>query len=390
MLPLLQAIHAQGGSARPRDLYDDVAERLGVSEDNRTSTTTINGRSVNLFERRVRWCRQTAVVKGLISKEADRVWRLTETANCKLGNIVQGKIVTFAISEQGAFLCGSAEDVVGIIEPGSLSLIMTSPPYPLLTPKAYWGVQSDLWVGWLLELCAKWKDLLTPEGSMMLNIGPVFKKGVPAQQLHVERLIIGLEDQLGIHLLQRLDWFSPTKMPSPLEWVSQKRMRVTNSVEPILWCSPSPFAHGNNRNLLRPYTAGGLRAIEKPRLKKRPGGFVFGPGSFKDCGGSIPPSLITATPCGKEEVRYRKAVRAAGREPHPAILPAAVAQFGIKLATEVGDTVYDPFCGSGTVVAESLKLGRKAIGSDRSFEYLEGAMIRCQVEQLEMNQVFHL
>src|ERR1035438_4055031 len=54
-------------------------------------------------------------------------------------------------------------------------------------------------------------------------------------------------------------------------------------------------------------------------------------------------------------------VRAAGLEPHPAILPAAVARFGIQLATDPGEVVYDPMCGSGTVAVEAMKLGRKAI-----------------------------
>jgi DNA modification methylase len=165
---------------------------------------------------------------------------------------------------------------------------------------------------------------------------------------------------------------------------------VTQSVEPLLWLSPNPMAYGNNRHCLRPYSPEGLRSIEKPRLNKRPSGFSFGAGSFRNQGGSIPPSLITATPTGKEEVRYRKAVRAAGRIPHPAILPAAVARFGIQLATDVGDTVYDPFSGSGTVVAESLKLGRKAIGSDRALEYLESSLIRCESENLQMTRVLQL
>ena len=86
-------------------------------------------------------------------------------------------------------------------------------------------------------------------------------------------------------------------------------------------------------------------------------------------------------------MRYRKAVRAAGLEPHPAILPAAVARFGIQLATDPGDVVYDPMCGSGTVAVEAMKLGRKAIASDRSYAYLESAMLRCQAEKVEMNRV---
>ena len=32
----------------------------------------------------------------------------------------------------------------------------------------------------------------------MLSIGSVFKEGVAAQQLHVERLLVKLEDELGV------------------------------------------------------------------------------------------------------------------------------------------------------------------------------------------------
>jgi DNA modification methylase len=68
-------------------------------------------------------------------------------------------------------------------------------------------------------------------------------------------------------------------------------------------------------------------------------------------------------------------------------LPAAVARFGIQLATDPVDVVYDPMCGSGTVAVEAMKLGRKAIASDRSYAYLESAMLRCQAEKIAMNPV---
>jgi hypothetical protein len=118
MLPLLQTLQERGGSARPRDLYGDIADQVGVTAEERSATVNIGGRKINAFERRVRWVRQTAVMRGLISKEEDRVWRLTEAANAKLGNIQRGTIFTFAISESGAFLWANAEDAVGVIEPG--------------------------------------------------------------------------------------------------------------------------------------------------------------------------------------------------------------------------------------------------------------------------------
>lgn len=382
MLPLLESIDRHGGAARPRVLYDEIAEKLNLAPDARQHVIDCGGVQTNAFERKVRWTRQTAVIKGLIDKSEPSIWRLTSLARTKLGNIQRSVVLTFALSGQGAFLWANAEDALAVIEPGSVDLLMTSPPYPLLRPREYGNLPANEWVDWMLSLCEGWCDLLAPAGSMILNIGPCWKPGIPAQQLHIERLLVRMEDQLGVHLLQRLDWHSPTKLPTPLSWVGIRRMRVTSSVEPLLWLSPNPTAKGNNLNVLRPYSPNGLRAMEKPRTRKRPSGIQFGTRSFVDRGGSIPPSLLSAAPTGVEEVRYRRAARAHGLDPHPAILPAAVARFGILLATEPDDLVYDPFAGSGTVAVEALKLGRRALASERSRIYLEGALVRCEAEGL--------
>ncbi|HEX4581151.1 MAG TPA: DNA methyltransferase, partial [Acidobacteriaceae bacterium] len=123
-----------------------------------------------------------------------------------------------------------------------------------------------------------------------------------------------------------------------------------------------------------------------PRLTRRPSGIQFGENSFVDRGGSIPPSLITATPTEREDVRYRKAMREAGRKPHPAMMPASVARFGIQLATATDHVVYDPFSGSGTVAVEAMRLGRRAIASERSREYLEGSLIRARLAGFDLEQ----
>jgi site-specific DNA-methyltransferase (cytosine-N4-specific) len=105
------------------------------------------------------------------------------------------------------------------LTPGSVELLLTSPPYALLSQKEYGGVPLNRWVDWMLSLCEKWCSLLSPRGSMMLNIGRTWRRGEPAQELHIERLLVSLEDRLSIHLLQNIDWASPTKLPTPLPWV---------------------------------------------------------------------------------------------------------------------------------------------------------------------------
>ena len=391
LLPLLETIRDAGGAATPGAVYDEVAARLGVSDEVRNAAEIReDGRVTNLFERRVRWVRQTCVAKSLLSREKRGVWELTQKGAAKLGNIVRGAVLTLFETDRGIFLWANAEDALGVIERESVDCIMLSPPYPLIKTKEYGNLDERQWVEWMLRLCEGWRSLLKPSGSMFLNLGVCWTPGVPAQSLYMERLLVKLEDSLGIHLLQRLDWHSPTKLPTPLEWVGIRRVRVTPSVEPLLWLSPDPNnAKADNRNVLRAYSESGLRSIrgERSRNGDRPSGIKFGENSFVDRGGSIPPSLITATPCGVEERRYRKAVAAAGLEPHPAIMPAAVARFGIQLATDPDDVVYDPMAGSCTVPVEAMKLGRYAIASDRSRAYLETGEIRCHAEGIDTRRL---
>jgi DNA modification methylase len=65
-----------------------------------------------------------------------------------------------------------------------------------------------------------------------------------------------------------------------------------------------------------------------------------------------------------------------GLKMHPARFPSALPEFFIRLLTEQGDTVIDPFAGSNTtgVVAESL--GRQWIAMERVPEYLESSKVR--------------
>jgi site-specific DNA-methyltransferase (cytosine-N4-specific) len=267
-----------------------------------------------------------------------------------------------------------------------VDLIMTSPPYPLLKPREYGNTDHKRWVEWMLRECENWIPLLTSRGSMMLNVGNAWNAGVPSESSYIERLVIGLEDKLGMHLIQRLYWHNPAKLPAPMPWVAVQRLRVKQTVEPILWMEPTPHAKGNNRHVLTPYTKGGLKALKTDPRRARPCGYKFGENSFVDNGGAIPSSVITCATGDASDKRYQREERKAGRQAHPAIMPAAVARFGILLATDELDTVYDPMAGSGTVAVEAEKLNRFAIASERSREYLESARIRCLAEGLQIRE----
>ena len=71
---------------------------------------------------------------------------------------------------------------------------------------------------------------------------------------------------------------------------------------------------------------------------------------------------------------------------HPAPFPEELPTRLIKLYTYIGDTVLDPFVGSGTTVSAATKLGRRGIGIDVSYNYLH----RAQLELAQLEGKFEL
>lgn len=73
----------------------------------------------------------------------------------------------------------------------------------------------------------------------------------------------------------------------------------------------------------------------------------------------------------------------AQRNGHPAPFPIELPQRCIRLSTWPGETVLDPFAGSGTTLRAAYELGRKAIGVDLSEKYCEIAVKRLAQGVLE-------
>jgi hypothetical protein len=179
LLPLLEAIHDAGGIARPGELYDEVAKRMGLANEVRNLTVERPDRGkVNLFERRVRWARQTAIMKGLITTEQRGVWALTERANAKLHNIVRGAIVTLFETKNGIFIWVNAEDALGVIERGSIELLLSSPPYPLVKSKEGLSVWLAGFIKYFFQPRGySLEGSVTYSGECSSDHGEIFVKG---------------------------------------------------------------------------------------------------------------------------------------------------------------------------------------------------------------------
>jgi DNA modification methylase len=111
------------------------------------------------------------------------------------------------------------------------------------------------------------------------------------------------------------------------------------------------------------------------RAKTRPSGHVITAKFQRDHGGAIPSNLIER---GNNESNsdYIKASAAAGLRPHPARFPRALPDFFIRLLSEEGDIVLDPFAGSNMTGRTAEDLGRRWLSFELSPEYVEGSRLR--------------
>ncbi len=379
LLPLLTAIADAGGSLKAKAVAESVAEHIGLTPADRDRCErTPGGKRYNSFDRSIRWVQQLGKLRGLTANDGPGIWRLTETAEDKLENIRPGLAITIFENDNGVVLWATAEAVESKLADHSIDLVITSPPYNLQRAKEYDDHRLEArHIDWLLDRAAAWKRVLTETGSVILNLGDVWLPDSPTMSLYNERLLVQLVDSLGYHLIQRLVWENPSRLPSPAEYVTVRRIRVNPSTENLWWIAPTPNPKANNRNVLVPYSRHMQKTLARGTNEGiRPSGHVLSADSFRvDNGGAIHHNLIVAPNTASNSLYLRKC-REAGISPHPARFPEAIPEFAMRLTTEPGDVVFDPFAGSCTTAAVAQRLGRNFVVCDRSRHYLDGGVLQ--------------
>jgi len=295
---------------------------------------------------------------------------------------------------QGAAFLGDSLNLLGRVPTGSVNLVFTSPPYALHFKKEYGNAHKRDYVRWFIPFATEILRVLRDDGSFVLNIGGSYNEGKPTRSLYHFHLLIALVEEVGFHLAQECFWYNPAKMPMPAEWVTVRRVRIKDSVEYVWWFSKTPWPKASNVRVLKEYSPDMIRLSRRGvRPTVRPSGHVIRDSFDKiEAGGAIPANVVAGelpelldAPVPESMLKfgnnaandeYAKRSKEMGLKMHPARFPAALPEFFIKLLTEQGDTVIDPFAGSNTtgVVAEGLR--RRWIAIERVPEYLEASKVR--------------
>lgn len=274
----------------------------------------------------------------------------------------------------GSAYLGDALDLMKHIRKESVNLVMTSPPFALIRKKDYGNVEADEYVAWFKPFADEILRILTPDGSLVIHIGGSWAKGEAKKTLYNFDLLISLSKKLTF--IQDFYWFNPSKLPTPAEWVTVRRIRVKDAVDPIWWFSQSDKPKADNRRVLKPYSKSMLKLFQegyKPKL--RPSGHQISDKFNRRHEGAIPPNLLRIANTDSNS-RYLRMCRKEGIKPNPARYPQGLPRFFIKFLTDRGDKVLDPFGGSNTTGEVAEKLQRKWMCFDIVEEYLKGSMFR--------------
>jgi len=254
---------------------------------------------------------------------------------------------------------GDAREMPGL-EPQSVHLVLTSPPY--WTLKEYRDSEGQLghvenYDEFLEELDKVWKrcfEALLPGGRLICVVGDV---------------CLSRRENGGRHTVV------------PLHSSIQEHCRKLgyDNLAPIIWHKISNAAYeveGGSSFLGKPYEPNSVikNDIEFILMERKPGGYRAPDISTKVL------SVISVENHKKWFQQIWTGVTGASTKQHPAPYPLELAERLVRMFSFVGDTVLDPFMGTGTTTVAAAKWGRNSIGFEIDRHYYKLAQKRISEE----------
>jgi DNA modification methylase len=288
---------------------------------------------------------------------------------------------------------GDSFELASALEPGSVQCIVTSPPYYGLRDYNHpddpdqIGSESSIgeYVEHLVGLFRRLRTALADDGVVWLNIGDTYAgranagpaydgnrgKGRPGQMPKRKRTtsdapyksLIGVPWRVAIALIDdgwilrsEVIWSKPNPMPeSVLD-------RPTKSHEQMFMLTKNP-------QYLYDAAAIAEEARSSDGSGSRFGGVKYGDSTARETRTKSGREYVATGFRNKRDVWEVAPAHFTGS--HFAVMPEALIVPCVLSSSRVGDTVLDPFSGSGTTGQVATMLGRKYIGMDISADYLD-------------------
>ncbi|KAB0671989.1 site-specific DNA-methyltransferase [Oryzomonas sagensis] len=301
----------------------------------------------------------------------------------------------------GLYFNGKSEDILQSEAmqgyKGKIQLILTSPPFPLNNKKKYGNLKEEAYLEWFTNLAPIFSQMLTDNGSIVIEIGNSWEDSRPVQSLLPLQSLMGFVSHAnaGLRLIQEFISYNPSRLPSPAQWVTVNRIRTVDSYTRVWWIAKQDFPKADNSKVLRPYSKSMQKLLERGSYNsgKRPSEHNISKNSFlKDHGGSIAhnffeidgldldreprlPNAFSFSNTSSNDF-FSRQCKERGIIPHPARMPMGLAEFFIQYLTDPDDVVLDPFAGSNTTGYTAARLGRKWLSIDAKEDYAIQSRIR--------------
>lgn len=366
------------------EVYQRLIKKLSLPSDTLKSKSIIGNSSYNEFKRKVRWFQQTLKQAGVLEKvQGTRgSWCLTKRKASDLDKVLPHLSVLGFSTKLGVAIIGYSQSVFAKFnEP--IHLILTSPPYPLANARKYGNVSESEYVDWICETIEPVVKNLVDGGVLTLNISnDIFMPQSAARSLYRERLVIALNDRLGLHKMDEIPWINLSKPPGPFQYASKRRVQLNVGWEPIYYFSNNPDkVITDNRRVLAPHSEQHQKLIASGGVKqsavKSDGAYRLKEGSYKNqTEGSIPKNVIFAGSSCAGNRAYKREAEKNGYQPHGAMMPLKLPDFLIRLFTDENQLVVDPFGGSMTTGRAAETLNRRWMCVDPVVDYVLGGASR--------------
>ncbi len=248
---------------------------------------------------------------------------------------------------------GDARDL-SVLADGSIHLVVTSPPYWTLKEYNHGADQLGAigdYEDFVSELARVWSEchrVLVPGGRLVIVVGDVCL----SRRIHGRHVVVPLHASIQ---------------------ESCRRLGLDN-LAPIIWhkIANAKFEMGPGGGFLgKPYEPNAVikNDIEFILMQRKPGGYRSPSPAARAL------SMISASD-HREWFRQIWTIPGASTRDHPAPYPLALASRLIRMFSFVGDTVLDPFLGTGTTSVAAACAGRHSVGVEVDGEYLDMARRR--------------
>jgi DNA modification methylase len=268
--------------------------------------------------------------------------------------------------------CGDCREILPTLP--NVDACVTDPPYAEIDrdygrfTEAEWHILMDEVVGLI-------REMLADDGSAVFIL--------QANSEFVGRTRPWLFEFMGRwardwNLVQDAWWWNFTAPPTIHAHESRGLMKP--SVKACVWLGSPKCYRDQNAVLWEASDSMLATRLSDRALKKHPSGLTVRAGRMAEKvierGGSSPFNLIP--------IANANSTSSGGADGHGAATPEQLCKWWVAYLSEPGETVLDPFMGSGTTGIAAAKLGRRFIGIERDPEYFQIACRRIAAQQPDM------